>query len=317
MVLYYCDFSLARLARKSKGLSREDIARNSAKSGDYICAGTVRRIEQGLPARPESIRALARQLDLDPALLRGPAQHEVDDRGPDPEWVQLPAGMTLDRARLRRAIFLDMDGKHAAAAGLMHDLLELVPTGRDTWKIRVYALTQLASFQTNMGHNDVALETLASIVEEPHGKGRESSPLLRRADYVRGIALRRMGQYAEAHERFQELINSQDIELPALHQLGVANLVQGIALDDAALLSDAEVLLDECLDRLGRETGQAGYRAALAMRRMGQLRDHQGKTAEAIHCYLEAFGIFASHRATRYVKATRAELNRLLFPWGP
>ena len=90
-----------------------------------------------------------------------------------------------------------------------------------------------------------------------------------------------------------------------------------VALDDAALLSDAEVLLDECLDRLGRETGQAGYRAALAMRRMGQLRDHQGKTAEAIHCYLEAFGIFASHRATRYVKATRAELNRLLFPWGP
>ena len=62
----------------------------------------------------------------------------------------------------------------------------------------------------------------------------------------------------------------------------------------------------------GVMAGLAGYRGALALRRMGQLRAHQGLEEKAVECYLEAFGIFAHHGATRYVHAVREEFLRLV-----
>ena len=313
-MLRFIDSPLALFIRKQKKLSRADIARNSLISGPYICAGSVLRLEKGYSARLTTIEALANQLGLDPALLMGPAQNDVDGAGSDFQWAQLPDGMTLEQDVLRQAIHQDMAGNHTAAAHQMRALLKRVPARRDTWKTRVLALAKLASFETNMGRNDAALRTLARIDSEPHGRGCHDSPLLRRVSYLKGIALRRKGCFDEARALFQALLSSPKDELPATHQLGVAALEEGIAANNPALLEDAEVLFDSCLDMLGRETGHAGYRAALALRRMGQLRAHQGRNEEAFYCYLEAFGIFASHGATRYVNAVRAELSRFLFP---
>jgi tetratricopeptide (TPR) repeat protein len=311
MVSHYPKSRLARFTRAQLKLSRRAVQTLSIQSGNYIAAGTVKRIERGCPVRVSSLRALEQILHLPPGSLIGPRREDVDGSGSDHAWLNLPSGL-LHGDTFRRALKMDMAGDHATAADLMGEILEKTPSIAKNWKTRALALIKQASFYGNMDMQDKALFTLDLISLEPGGNGTHSSPLHGWADLHRGVALRRLNRFDEALAVLLPLLNHEIHELGALHQVSVVRLEQGLARNDADLLEQARIGFDRCLDGWGRETGNAQHRAGFALRRLGQLFAATGERHRAIMCYVEAFGIFSATGSTRYRDAVRPKYTELI-----
>mgnify|MGYP001559229596 FL=1 len=82
---------LAQLVKQARTDQRISQATLSEKSG--LCLATVRRIEKGLPARPESLSSLAQALGIPFAEIAQAAEWS----GPAPQMDPEPTPPPLDR----------------------------------------------------------------------------------------------------------------------------------------------------------------------------------------------------------------------------
>ncbi|MFJ9406347.1 helix-turn-helix domain-containing protein [Streptomyces sp. NPDC101393] len=190
---------IARLRRRRK-LTQEGLAERAG-----LCTDTVRKLEQGVrrTARPATLNALARALDVEPSALVGqPATFEVRSEGDQPSVLALrqavspvadllgdesdpedPPGIAALRASLRATESIRRDGRMAEIGVLLPQLIQdAKATARTTTgseaaaahSVLAEAYQVAATTLTALGKEDAAFTALersmaaAAKGDDPH-----------------------------------------------------------------------------------------------------------------------------------------------------
>ncbi|MFN0058694.1 MAG: helix-turn-helix domain-containing protein [Planctomycetota bacterium] len=296
-----------RRLRKKQGWTQQELAYEADLS-----IGRIQKIEAGASVAVQrgTAEALAETLGV-------PVDYLITTVLPS--WQSLPnlGPLTKLRSIMAHAIRNDMNGRHAKAAQSAASVLRsLNYSTNEVAYCEVYL--RWISFTDNAGHHDKAIDQCDRLLQLLAEHRHEDERVLQRADYQRGIALRRSGQIWEALALFERLLakaNCPAMEASIHHQLGVIDIECAKNQDyldrRSAKLESSLAHFKESL-RIWDQLGSC-HRRGFSLMRAGEALALRREFEAAMRRFVEAIKVLSFHNCTRYVWETERRIEELIY----
>ena len=309
---FYPDGLRARAAREAQEMFQQDVVDAAQARGDPISLKSVQALELCLrPMKDSTIRAYARALGVDPDAFLGVERCVVEAAaGDELDWQELPTGL-IHVAEIVQSLANDMLGRHVEAASMADRVLAAVGDTKVLWRTRFFMTFKKASYVSNQGAHQEALDLINALLAEPETKSKRNTHLYAWCLHHKTVILRRLERYDEALKLIARLKTRPRHKWGATHQEAVIHFDLGQRTGDENRVELARRGFEAVRAALGRDPQTADHRSGLASLRLGQLLAEQGDNREALECLLESHAIFAARSSWRYLEAAKLELVRL------